>query len=151
MDRIAEETFTGVLQQIGEEQFRRQLLELRLAGLELLQQGVLLRAIQFGEGFTGGFLAVGVGVMDAEVVDLLRHQRQLVAHLLRHIGVERPLHVPDGTGGVRRVHLAIDKLRHAGFQRARAAFVGRDQARDGGLDEGPLFRGEKGRLVIVLR
>ncbi len=42
------------------------------------------------------------------------------------------------------------KLRHAGFQCAGAAFIGRDQ-RDGGLDGGPLFRGEEGRLVIVLR
>ncbi len=79
------------------------------------------------------------------------HQRQLITHLLRHIGVEWPLHVPDGAGGVWGIHLAIDKLRYAGFQCARAAFVGRDQARDGGPDEGPLFRGEKGRLVIVLR
>lgn len=148
MDRIAEETFAGVLQQVREKQLGGQLVELRIAGLKLLQHGVLLRGVQLGKRLAGGFFAVGVGVGDAEVVNLLRHQRQLVAHFLRRVRVERPLHIPDRSGGVRGVHLAIDKLRHAGFQRAGAALVGRDQPRHGRLDERPLFRGEEGRLVI---
>ncbi|MNH41424.1 hypothetical protein D3C79_1029220 [compost metagenome] len=83
------------MQQVGEEQLGRQLREFRLTRLKFLQQRILLRSVQLCKGFTGGFLAVGIRVADTQVVNLFRHQRQLVTHLFRHIRVERPLHVPD--------------------------------------------------------
>ncbi|AIR01099.1 hypothetical protein LG71_14855 [Pluralibacter gergoviae] len=95
MDRIAEKAFAGILQQIREEECRRQLFELRVAGFKLAEYGVLLFAAEFGEKLAVLLFAPGVGIVNAEVVDLLRHQRQLVAHLFRHVGIKGALHVPD--------------------------------------------------------
>ncbi|SSN11152.1 Uncharacterised protein [Klebsiella pneumoniae] len=67
-----------------------------------------------------------LGVGDPEVIDLFGHQRQLITHLFRHVGIEGPLHIPDGAGGVRGIELAVDKLRDAGLFGAGTEFIRRD-------------------------
>jgi len=93
----------------------------------------------------------GTGVRQSQTVDLLRHQRQLIAQLFRQVRIERSLHIPVGAGGVRGIHLAIDKFRHARFQRAWTALVIRDQAGDGSLDKGEFLSGKPAGLVVARR
>ncbi len=126
MDRVAEEPFAGVLQQIGEEQRGRQLFELGFTRFPQAERLVLLLAAQFSEGFMIFVLTPRLGVGDPEVIDLFGHQRQLITHLFRHVGIEGPLHIPDGAGGVRGIELAVDKLRDAGLFGTGTEFIRRD-------------------------
>jgi len=126
--RVAEEAFPGVLQQQAEEHLGRQLLENDLPGFDLAEYLVSGSAILLGEGFTAGVFAPGLHGSDAQTVDLLRAELQLIAELRGGIGLERALHVPLGAGGVRGVHLAIDEFRGARFQCAGAEFVGGNDA-----------------------
>lgn len=75
MDRVAEEAFSGVLQQIGEEQRGRKLFELGFAGFPQAERLVLLLVAQFSEGLVILVLTPGLGVGDPEVIDLFGHQR----------------------------------------------------------------------------
>ena len=52
MDRVAEESFFGVLQQQIEENLRRNAIELRFAGFELLEQIVSGSAVLLSKCFT---------------------------------------------------------------------------------------------------
>ena len=74
MDRVAEEPFAGVLQQIGEEQRGRQLFELGFTRFPQAERLVLLLAAQFSEGFMIFVLTPRLGVGDPEVIDLFGHQ-----------------------------------------------------------------------------
>ena len=151
MDRVAEKPFAGVLHQQAEKHLGRHGVENQLSGLDLAENTVSGSAILLSKNLPGIGLAPAVHGSDAQAVDLLRAELQLIAQLWRCVGVERALHVPLCASGVRRVHLPVDEFGSAGFQRAGAKLVGRNDAGHGGLQKRPLFGAEKCRLIVTRR
>src|SRR5262245_14468761 len=141
VDRVGEEALHRVREQQIEEERPRQRRERELSGLELRKDLVLLRSQQLRKGLLKTEHAGGVHLRNRRAVDLLRRERRLVP-LLRRALRPRPLpvvarHRAPGTG-----ELLVDEVGDAGFLRSGAELVGRDEARDGGLEELDLRRSQ---------
>ncbi|MCY1430667.1 hypothetical protein D9M71_466180 [compost metagenome] len=151
MNRVAEEPFARVLHQQAEEHLGRNGFENQLSCLQLAENAVPGSAILRSKNLSAIGLAPAVHGSDAQAVDLLRAELQLVAQLGRGVGVEGPLHVPLCASRVGGVHLPVDKFGGASFQCPWAKLIGRDDARHGGLYKSPFFGAEECRLIIARR
>src|ERR1700727_3124677 len=93
---------------------------------------------------------MGVERFDADPQNIAHRQSTLITELRRSLD-ERPLHVPNVTGGIGRLHVTVDELGHPGLRRAGADVIGWNQCLAGGLNESPFCRAEKGGFVWRLR
>ncbi|MND67765.1 hypothetical protein D3C80_591890 [compost metagenome] len=151
MNRVAEEPFARVLHQQAEEHLGRNGFENQLSCLQLAENAVPGSAILRSKNLSSIGLAPAVHGSDAQAIDLLRAELQLVAQLGRGVGVERPLHVPLCAGRVGGIHLPVDELGGTRFECPWAKLIGRDDARHGGLYKSPFFGAEECRLIIARR
>src|SRR5207344_2927637 len=121
-----------------EEKARRHGVQRQLAFLEVLQDLVLLLRRELFEGLAETM----VDLADRHPEDLLRRERRLVALLRRAFGV-RPLAVHLRHRSPAAEELLVDEVGDAGLLRSGAELVGRDEARDRGVDERDLRGGEE--------
>ncbi|MNG02094.1 hypothetical protein D3C84_851020 [compost metagenome] len=149
MNGVAEESFTGVLHHQAEECFNRKIIENHLSGLHFVENTVSGSAVLRSKNFAVSGFAPRVRCRDAQAVELLRRQLQLVTQFRGSISHKWTLHVPERTCCVGRVHLPIDKFGCSRFKCTGAKVVGRNKARYHRLDESPLFLSEKAGLVIA--
>src|SRR5262247_1198802 len=141
VDRVGEEALDRVREQQIEEERPRQRRERELSGLELRKDLVLLCDLQLRKGLLKAEHAGGIHLRNRRAVDLLRRERRLIPLLRRSFG-PRSLAVVARHRAPRTGELLVDEVGDPGLLRSRSELVGRDEARDGGLDELDLWRSQ---------
>nr|GEU28151.1 hypothetical protein [Tanacetum cinerariifolium] len=136
VDGIAEITLARVLQQLAEERLGRHVADGQRALFQFADDGVLLQRVECGKHLAQPGLGGGIEPRQPAAVQLARRHVELVAELGsgRH---ERRLHEPQLAVGIWGIHLQVDELVHAGFQRAGAVAAGRNQTLDQRLQGRP--------------
>jgi len=145
--RIGEVAVADLPEQVAEERFRGDIVELQRACLRRLEEALLFGGGQLRKRFaTERFMAMSVHLGNADAQDIPQRQAALVAEF-RGGFQEGPLHVPDCTARIGGLHVPIQKLGHAQLHGTRPDLVRRNQSIADCNDERPFARGEKPGLV----